>query len=167
VHLQDRLPSAVGNYWSARDGKDARCRSNLHRRPNLGSSSKEKTPALRSVDRVILGFRRDLDRGDPAQIESVWCRIPRNRRSPPLLTTYVLAAGYVGAPREMSHSAQYFQSKWAILLVSQESSYPQTRRPALLRRVSTTQYGRDSDESRWSRPAAIVLTCGKRDADAP
>jgi hypothetical protein len=37
----------------------------------------------------------------------------------------------------MSRSAQYFQSKWAILLVSQEraASRP-TRRPALLRRVS-------------------------------
>ena len=48
VHLQDRLPSALGNYWSARNGKDVRCRSNLNRRPNLGSFSKEKTPALRS-----------------------------------------------------------------------------------------------------------------------
>src|SRR6185312_14948522 len=37
----------------------------------------------------------------------------------------------------MSRSAQYFQSKWAILLVSQERAATRpTRRPALLRRVS-------------------------------
>jgi hypothetical protein len=28
------------------------------------------------------------------------------------------------SPRGMSHSAQYCQGKWAIVLVSQESSYP-------------------------------------------
>ena len=37
----------------------------------------------------------------------------------------------------MSRSVQYFQSKWAILLVSQERAATRpTRRPALLRRVS-------------------------------
>jgi hypothetical protein len=75
VHLQDRLPSAIGNYWSARDGKDVRCRSNLRRRPNLGSFSKEKTPALRSdqwhhVHSIFRNWRKiaiTLTTGFPAQ----------------------------------------------------------------------------------------------------
>jgi hypothetical protein len=41
------------------------------------------------------------------------------------------------SPRGMSHSAQYCQRKWAIVLVSQEAATRQTRRPALLRLVST------------------------------
>ena len=63
----------------------------------------------------------------------------------------------------MSRSAQYFQSKRAILLVSQEraASRP-TRQPALLRRVLDIVRPRLRTASMARPGAAIVLTCGRR-----
>jgi hypothetical protein len=60
------------------------------------------------------------------------------------------------SPRGMSHSAQYCQRKWAIVLVSQEAATRQTRRPALLRLVSTHSTPPQLSGSRGHAWATIV-----------